>query len=159
MPNIVVPVRANLLLQLLLEIEIYITFIWALSYLLYTITYQCQRFGVTVFGAYVVAIIIEGWRIYLGFMLNLYPRIPQAKWLFIAVVALCLPLWTVLWYLRVALETGRRWMEIIWNMFVIFVGLEILVMCLFWPKSQHKSRDWKNIESLLSEPHHRRRRQ
>ncbi|XP_034489629.1 uncharacterized protein LOC117793426 [Drosophila innubila] len=134
------------------------TFIWAIAYLLHTMIYQCQRLGMTVIWAYVVAISIEGLRIYCGFVLNLYPSVPHAKWLFIAVVALCLPLLAVLWYLRVALEFERNWIAIIWNMFVIFIGLEIPVVCMFWPKSQHKSRDWPNIESLLAEQHHYRRR-
>lgn len=41
MANIVLPVRASLLLQVLLEMEIYMTSVWAVTYLVYIILNVC----------------------------------------------------------------------------------------------------------------------
>jgi len=105
-----------------------------------------QRYGLIELLAYLMTIIIEVTRIYWGFVLNLYPCIPYAKWIFTSIVALCIPLLLLLlWYLRLALETGSNWKPIILSILVILIGLNAIVVSIRWPKTQRASRSWSRM--------------
>ncbi|XP_032296619.1 transmembrane protein 17B isoform X2 [Drosophila virilis] len=151
MPHIVSPIRSNLLLQILLEGNLYIASTWCVSYVLYMLIYWSQL-GVAVLLVFSLAVITESLRIYVGYTLNLSPHGLRPKLLLFSTLALCLPLLCAFWYLRRLLLNQSLWLQLICNVWAIFIALELVaaVGILWSKKSQVETLpNWSTIEANL----------
>ncbi|XP_064555438.1 uncharacterized protein LOC135440283 [Drosophila montana] len=152
MPHIVSPIRSNLILQILLEGNLYIAFTWCVSYVLYMLIYEWRQLGVPVLLVFTLAVITESLRIYVGYTLNLSPHGPRPKLLLFSTLALCLPLLCAFWYLRKLLLDQSLWLQLIFNLWAILIALELVVAVgILWSKKSHVETlpNWSTIEANL----------
>ncbi|XP_020808399.1 uncharacterized protein LOC110184273 isoform X2 [Drosophila serrata] len=87
MPYSVTPHRANLVLQMLLQANTYVSVVWAMSYLIHMlIRFQMlwNLEGLSLLVAYVLAVAAEAVRLYAGYSVNLCSG-ATAMWLLLTV--------------------------------------------------------------------------
>ncbi|KAH8287466.1 hypothetical protein KR054_007886 [Drosophila jambulina] len=148
MPYSVTPHRANLVLQMLLQANTYVSVVWALSYLFHmlirvsapsspSIPIFCptrspfSQFkmlwnleGLALLVAYVLAVIAETVRLYAGYSVNLRSG-ATAMWLLLTVTpCILLP---AMAYLRLSSAGRSLWLRIITNAVFVLIGLQVIV--------------------------------
>lgn len=148
MSHIVNPQRSNVCLQILLEINVYITFIWAACYpidMFYVSMSERERQSVnsSLFNftqnncivhlgmelAYILVLGIEWLRLYISFTINLCCSSPHPKMLLLNICVACAPLLLALHYLS-SKTCGYtiNLLMIIWNLWYVCIVLQVLVI-------------------------------
>ncbi|XP_020808397.1 transmembrane protein 17B isoform X1 [Drosophila serrata] len=127
MPYSVTPHRANLVLQMLLQANTYVSVVWAMSYLIHMlIRFQMlwNLEGLSLLVAYVLAVAAEAVRLYAGYSVNLCSG-ATAMWLLLTVTP-CILLPAMV-FLRLSSAGRSLWLRIITNAVFALIGLEVIV--------------------------------
>ncbi|KAH8281191.1 hypothetical protein KR018_009245 [Drosophila ironensis] len=123
----VVPHRANLLLQMLLQANAYVSVVWALSYLIHMLIRVNELWnleGLSLVVAYILAVSAEFSRLYAGYSVNLCSA-ATAMWLLLTVTpCILLP---AMFYLRLTLAGRGLWLRIISSAVFMLIALEVMV--------------------------------
>lgn len=148
MSHIVRPQRSNVWLQILLEMNVYITVIWAACYpidMIYVSISERERESVnfSLFNftqnncivqlgmelAYGLVLGIEWLRLYISFNINLCCSSPHPKMLLLTICVACAPLLLTLHFLS-SKTCGNtiNLLMIIWNLWYVCIVLQVLVM-------------------------------
>ncbi|XP_034480431.1 uncharacterized protein LOC117786339 [Drosophila innubila] len=129
--NLVTPQSSNLLLQMLLQINFYVSFIWSCSYLLHIIIWLDELWnykGLTIIVAYLLAVCAESLRLYAGYSINLCTG-ATTMWLLLTLTP-CVLLPTIV-YLRLTAVFGSVWLGLISNLQFVLIALEALVALIY----------------------------
>ncbi|XP_017050794.1 uncharacterized protein LOC108094622 [Drosophila ficusphila] len=124
------PHRANLVLQMLLQANTYVSVAWAMSYLIHMLIRLHHLWnweGLSIVVAYILAVSAESARLYAGYSVNLCSG-ATAMWLLLTVTP-CILLPSMV-FLRLSSAGRGLWLRIITNAVFALIGLEIIV-CLF----------------------------
>ncbi|EDV32885.1 uncharacterized protein Dana_GF21905 [Drosophila ananassae] len=127
MPYSVAPHRANLLLQMLLQANVYVSVVWAMSFLIHLlirINHLWNWDGLTLLVAYLLAVSAEFMRLYAGYSVNLCSG-ATAMWLLLTVTP-CILLPAMV-FLRLAVAGRGLWLRIISNAVFALIALEVMV--------------------------------
>ncbi|TDG39974.1 hypothetical protein AWZ03_013605 [Drosophila navojoa] len=149
MSHIVKPVHASLLMQMLLDGNLYVAVTWAFSYLLNMFVYEWPRLKLSMVLLYVVTVTIESMRIYMGYVLNLSPKGPHSKLPLALALGACLPMMCLSWYLY---DDRAIWMRVIYNVWTFFIVLELIVAAhIIWKRVRNVQLrpDWSAMEANL----------
>ncbi|KAM8721683.1 hypothetical protein ACLKA7_007540 [Drosophila subpalustris] len=121
------PLRSNLLLQMLLQLNFYVSLIWSCSFLLRIVIWLDELWnykGLTVIVAYALAVGAESFRLYAGFSINLRTG-ATTMWLLLTLTpCVLLPTWV---YLRLTAVSRNVWLGILSNLQFVLIALEALV--------------------------------
>ncbi|XP_064546596.1 uncharacterized protein LOC135434119 [Drosophila montana] len=137
--------HANLLLQMLLQANVYVTIIWAISYLLHLILWShmlCNYTGLAMLLAYVLAVGTEWLRLYASYSINLCTD-ATTMWLLLTLTpCVLLP---ALVYLRLTGVFASSWLAFLTNVQFLLMALEVLsallhhALCLARAKRQSQN--------------------
>lgn len=104
---------------------------------------------------YLMTVTIEAMRIYMGYILNLSPKGPRSKLVYVLALGACLPMMCVSWYLY---EDHGLWMRVIYNSWTAFIVLEMIgSVFVIWKRIKTVSR-FPNWEALEANQRAQRRR-
>ncbi|XP_017146667.1 uncharacterized protein LOC108158667 [Drosophila miranda] len=121
--------RSCLLLQMLLEANVYVSAFWAVNYLLYIVVHMDQLWSFDTLGlllAYVLAVGSEIVRLHATFAVNLRPE-NASMWLLLTVTP-CV-LFPSMVYLRLSLgDDARLWPHSISYAVLALIGLEVIAI-------------------------------
>ncbi|EDX01778.1 transmembrane protein 17B [Drosophila yakuba] len=123
----VTPHRANLVLQMLLQANTYVSMVWAMSYMIHMLirlNYLWNLEGLSMLVAYVLAVSAEAMRLYAGYSVNLCSG-ATAMWLLLTVTP-CILLPAMV-FLRLAAAGRSLWLRIITNAVFALIALEVIV--------------------------------
>ncbi|XP_070138551.1 uncharacterized protein [Drosophila bipectinata] len=123
----VAPHRANLLLQMLLQANVYVSLVWAMSFLIHLVIRVNQLWnwnGLSLLVAYLLAVSAEFMRLYAGYSVNLCTG-ATAMWLLLTVTP-CILLPAMV-FLRLAVAGHALWLRIISNAVFALIALEVVV--------------------------------
>ncbi|XP_016992323.2 transmembrane protein 17B [Drosophila takahashii] len=129
MSHSVSPHRANLLLQMLLQANTYVSMVWAMSYMIHMLIRLNNLWnleGLSMLMAYILAISAESVRLYAGYSVNLCSG-ATAMWLLLTVTP-CILLPAMV-FLRLSAAGRSLWLRIITNAVFGLIALEVIV-CL-----------------------------
>ncbi|XP_016952641.1 transmembrane protein 17B [Drosophila biarmipes] len=121
------PHRANLVLQMLLQANTYVSMVWAMSYLIHMLIRLKQLWnleGLAMLVAYILAVSAESVRLYAGYSVNLCSG-ATAMWLLLTVTP-CILLPAMV-FLRLSAAGRSLWLRIITNAVFALMGLEVIV--------------------------------
>ncbi|EDW06264.1 uncharacterized protein LOC6584955 [Drosophila mojavensis] len=147
MPHIVSPVCSSLIMQMLLDGNLYVAITWAFGYLLCLFIYEWDRLNLNMLLLYMLTVTIESMRIYMGYILNLSPKGPHSKLVLFVALGACLPMMCVSWYLY---DDHGLWMRVIYNIWSVFIVLELFVAVgIIWKRITNVPHlpDWSAIEA------------
>lgn len=125
------PQSSNLLLQILLQINFYVSLIWSCSFLIHIIIWLEELWnynGLAMIIAYLLAVGAESLRLYAGYSINLCTG-ASTMWLLLTLTP-CVLLPTLV-YLRFAVASGDLWLSIISNLQLMLIALEALVSLIY----------------------------
>ncbi|EDW62686.2 uncharacterized protein Dvir_GJ16965 [Drosophila virilis] len=143
--------HANLLLQMLLQANVYVTIIWAISYLLHLIIWSHMLWnytGLAMLLAYVLAVGTEWMRLHASYSINLCTD-ATTMWLLLTLTpCVLLP---ALVYLRLAVVFASRWLAFLTNVQFVLMALEVLSALLHhvWRLASAKRESQNRPESRL----------
>ncbi|KAH8341707.1 hypothetical protein KR074_007043 [Drosophila pseudoananassae] len=123
----VAPHRANLLLQMLLQANVYVSLVWAVSFLIHLLIRLNELWnwdGLSLLVAYLLAVSAEFLRLYAGYSVNLCSG-ATAMWLLLTVTP-CILLPAMV-FLRLAVAGHALWLRIISNAVFALIALEVVV--------------------------------
>ncbi|XP_041564313.1 uncharacterized protein LOC108137674 [Drosophila elegans] len=123
------PHRANLVLQMLLQANTYVSMAWALSHLLHMLirfSHLCNLEGLSMLAAYILAVSAESVRLWAGYSINLCSG-ATAMWLLLTVTP-CILLPSMA-FLRLSSAGRSLWLGIVTNAVLAMIALEV-VACL-----------------------------
>ncbi|KAH8305076.1 hypothetical protein KR059_004850, partial [Drosophila kikkawai] len=126
-PYSVTPHRANLVLQMLLQANTYVSIVWAMSYLIHILIRLKMLWnfeGLSLLVAYILAVAAEAVRLYAGYSVNLCSG-ATSMWLLLTVTP-CILLPAMV-YLRLSSAGRSLWLRIITNAVFALIGLEVIV--------------------------------
>ncbi|XP_022216655.2 uncharacterized protein LOC111070435 [Drosophila obscura] len=121
--------RSCLVLQILLETNVYVSALWALNYLFHIVVHMDELWSfdtAALLLAYVLAVGSEAVRLYGAFAVNLRPE-NASMWLLLTVTP-CV-LFPSMVYLRLSLATNARlWPHYISYAVLFLIGLEVIAI-------------------------------
>lgn len=99
---------------------------------------------------YLLTALIETFRIYIGYVLNLSPRGPRSKLLLFSTLAACLPLMCASWYLH---GDQNVWLCVTYNLWTVFIVVELIAgVGILWNKLMQLEQlpNWPAMEVNLN---------
>ncbi|KAH8387611.1 hypothetical protein KR093_008131 [Drosophila rubida] len=152
MANIVMPVRSNLCLQILLQLDKWLAVLWTTSSVVHLYVLPYQRFEIKSLMAYMILITVELMRIYAGYVLNLNAFGSQGKWLLPTVIILSFTLITVMCCVAVEnINTTPFWLRVGWHVWLVIIGLEVFVLLfVLYPHvyAVNRSQRWPKTDAM-----------
>ncbi|EDV99620.1 GH12440 [Drosophila grimshawi] len=143
------PHRSNLLLQMLLQTNAYVSVIWSFSYLLHMIIWSFRLWnytGLAMLLAYVLAVGTESLRLYASYSINLGIG-ATTMWLLLTLTpCVLLP---ALVYLRLAAALGDCWLQFISNVQLVLIALEALVALIHYALCTSSIREKQSRQLLM----------
>ncbi|XP_016924225.1 transmembrane protein 17B [Drosophila suzukii] len=121
------PHRANLVLQMLLQANTYVSMVWGMSYLIHLLirlNHLWNLEGLSMLVAYILAVSAESVRLYAGYSVNLCSG-ATAMWLLLTVTP-CILLPAMV-FLRLTAAGRSLWLRIITNAVFGLMALEVIV--------------------------------
>ncbi|XP_030379265.1 uncharacterized protein LOC115627663 [Scaptodrosophila lebanonensis] len=134
------PHRANLLLQIMLQSNVYTSILWTVSYLGYLLLNLHDLWnyeGLATFLAFVLAGCSEAARLYAGYTVNLCDGI-ASMWLLLTLTPFVLL--PSLLYLRLVSRTQTLFLQYMSDVLFVLIGLEALVVLLRYACLRSKKR-------------------
>ncbi|EDX16617.1 GD24500 [Drosophila simulans] len=123
----VTPHRANLVLQMLLQANTYVSMVWAMSYMIHMLIrlhHLWNLEGLSMLVAYVLAVSAESVRLYAGYSVNLCSG-ATAMWMLLTVTP-CILLPAMVFH-RLSAARRSLWLRIITNAVFALIVLEVIV--------------------------------
>ncbi|XP_017871285.1 PREDICTED: uncharacterized protein LOC108619280 [Drosophila arizonae] len=121
-----IPQKSNLILQMLLQANAYVSILWSVSYLLHLCFWSHLLWnytGLAMLLAYVLAVGTEWLRLYASYSINLTTN-ATTMWLFLTLTpCVLLP---ALVYLRLAVVYANLWLHLLSHAQFVLIGLEAL---------------------------------
>ncbi|XP_016973518.1 transmembrane protein 17B [Drosophila rhopaloa] len=121
------PHRANLVLQMLLQANTYVSMVWAMSYIVHMLirfNHLWNLEGLSMLVAYILAVSAESVRLWAGYSVNLCSG-ATAMWLLLTVTP-CILLPAMV-FLRLSTAGRSLWLRIITNAVFGMIALEVIV--------------------------------
>ncbi|KAH8419901.1 hypothetical protein KR009_003648, partial [Drosophila setifemur] len=152
MPQTLTPHRASLLLQMLLQANVYVSIVLGMSYLIHMLIRLNQLWnleGLSLMVAYILAVAAESLRLYAGYSVNLCTGATSTWLLLTATPCILLP---TMVFLRLSSIGRGFWLRIISNAVFVLIALEVIVALVhFMIYKPHQKRSSNNNPLELEE--------